>query len=151
MTMNARVIQLAKDMAGYAHHSGYPRYDGGHSEPEEGCQHPDCAAVREAKAAEDPTTLGAIIRRALPVANLQLLPETLTQVQEVKAKKGQRAATRVTFLTGRENLTPGHVAYPESAPNIGIVIWVPKAIYESGRDESVTVSFPGTDFGDESL
>jgi len=36
-----RVLRLAKDMAGYIHHSGYPRYDGGHAEPEDRCPHPD--------------------------------------------------------------------------------------------------------------
>jgi hypothetical protein len=41
-----RVLYLAKYMAGYIHHSGYPVYDGGHSEPEELCQHEDCKAVR---------------------------------------------------------------------------------------------------------
>lgn len=41
-----RVNRLAKDMASYIHHHGYPVYDGGHSEPEEECQHPDCLAVR---------------------------------------------------------------------------------------------------------
>jgi hypothetical protein len=46
---NDRVVQLAHDMASYVHHSGYPRYDGGHSEPEEQCAHPDCAAVRAAQ------------------------------------------------------------------------------------------------------
>ena len=43
---DARILTLAKDMAGYIHHSGYPVYDGGHSEPENQCQHPDCAAIR---------------------------------------------------------------------------------------------------------
>lgn len=49
--MNKRVLELARDMASYGHHSGYPRYDGGHSEPEEQCQHPDCVAVRDAASA----------------------------------------------------------------------------------------------------
>ena len=52
---NDRVVQLAYDMASYVHHSGYPRYDGGHSEPEESCAHPDCAAVRAAKTPEPPS------------------------------------------------------------------------------------------------
>lgn len=49
LTAQQRVQRLAQDMASYVHHSGYPCYDGGHSEPEEACQHPDCMAVREAK------------------------------------------------------------------------------------------------------
>ena len=48
-TNHDRVVQLAHDMASYVHHSGYPRYDGGHSEPEAQCTHPDCAAVRAAQ------------------------------------------------------------------------------------------------------
>ena len=42
-----RILDLAYDMASYIHHIGYPVYDGGHSEPEEECQDPDCKAVRE--------------------------------------------------------------------------------------------------------
>lgn len=42
-----RVKVLAVDMASYIHHIGYPVYDGGHTEPEITCQHPDCKAVRE--------------------------------------------------------------------------------------------------------
>lgn len=41
-----RVLALARDMASYVHHSGFPKYDGGHSEPESACSHPDCVAVR---------------------------------------------------------------------------------------------------------
>jgi len=127
--MNARVIQLAHDMASYVHHSGYPRYDGGHSEPEENCQHVDCVAVREAMTPEDPQLLGNIIRRALPVANLQILNmECLTGAQ--LAAKLKPPATRVTFLTSTDNFTPGEALYPETARNVGIVIWVPRAIYQ---------------------
>lgn len=43
------VIYLAEYMAGYQHHSGYPVYDGGHSEPESECQHEECKAVRDFK------------------------------------------------------------------------------------------------------
>ena len=50
MTNLERVLRLAKDMAGYIHHIGFLKYDGGHSEPEETCPHPDCLAVREAEA-----------------------------------------------------------------------------------------------------
>jgi hypothetical protein len=129
-TRQRRVIQLAHDMASYVHHSGHPRYDGGHSEPEEQCQHLDCVAVREASTPEDPQLLGSIIRRALPVANLQLLAETLTGAQECKRTRGRPAMTRITFVTGAENFVPGHALYPESAKNVGIVIWVPRAIYQ---------------------
>lgn len=41
-----RVYDLAQNMASYAHHSGFPVYDGGHSEPEATCPNPDCVAVR---------------------------------------------------------------------------------------------------------
>ena len=44
-----RVLNLAAYMSGYTHHSGYPVYDGGHTEPEETCEHEDCKAVREVK------------------------------------------------------------------------------------------------------
>ena len=53
-----RVKKLAEDMAGYIHHSGYPVYDGGHSEPESACQHPDCVAVREFSAALEGRKVG---------------------------------------------------------------------------------------------
>jgi hypothetical protein len=123
--MNARVLQLAYDMASYVHHSGYPKYDGGHSEPEESCQHPDCVAVREARTPEDPQLLGTIVRRALPTANLQILTECLAGAQ---LAKGRPPATRVTFLTGRENFTPTDAL--GEPRNIGVVIWIPRAIYE---------------------
>lgn len=45
-----RTLQLAEDMSGYIHHSGYPVYDGGHTEPEETCEHVDCKAVRDTAA-----------------------------------------------------------------------------------------------------
>ena len=41
-----RVLSLAQAMISYNHHAKYPDYVG-HSEPEETCQHPDCAATRE--------------------------------------------------------------------------------------------------------
>lgn len=130
--MTDRVIQLAKDMAGYAHHAGYPNYDGGHSEPEAECQHPDCVAVREAQAAADPQLLGNIIRRALPVAHLQLLPECITHVQLCAGKK-LKGGVRITFISDTQNLTPGEVLDPETARNVGVVIWVPRAIYQGGN------------------
>jgi hypothetical protein len=40
-------LDLAAYISGYLHHSGYPVYDGGHTQPEETCEHPDCKAVRE--------------------------------------------------------------------------------------------------------
>lgn len=43
------VYKLAYNMASYVHHSGYPVYDGGHSQPEETCQHEDCKVVRDFK------------------------------------------------------------------------------------------------------
>ena len=43
------VLSLAAYMSGYEHHSGYPVYDGGHTEPEETCEHTNCKAVREVK------------------------------------------------------------------------------------------------------
>ena len=46
MNMAEQIIKLARDMASYIHHSGYPVYDGGHTEPEDQCQNPDCVAVR---------------------------------------------------------------------------------------------------------
>lgn len=51
LTLNEmfKLIQLAGDMSGYVHHSGYPVYDGGHTEPEETCKHADCAVVQKAK------------------------------------------------------------------------------------------------------
>ena len=61
--VSPRVLELAKDMAGYIHHSGYPRYDGGHSEPENACQHADCVAVREASAPVVPPSLAALLER----------------------------------------------------------------------------------------
>lgn len=122
----ARVLQLARDMAGYGHHAGYPVYDGGHTEPEESCQHPDCVAVREASTAEDPTTLGAIIRRALPTANLQILNECICLIQQSR----QRGQVRVTFMAPDENIQPADVVVdPMRARNIGVVIWVPQEIY----------------------
>lgn len=145
--MTNRVIQLAYDTASYVHHSGYPRYDGGHSEPEESCAHADCAAVREAKRAAvevvsetkpradhtplNDRTLGDIIREALPVANLQILPENISNISVVKAKRKQRIATQtsITFLTGTENLTPGEIMDPERMRFVGVVIWVPREIY----------------------
>jgi len=42
-----RILILARDMVGYIHHFGMPNYDGGHSQPEEDCKHPDCVAARE--------------------------------------------------------------------------------------------------------
>jgi hypothetical protein len=51
-----RVLDLAKNMASYIHHSGYPVYDGGHKQPEEACEHPDCVAVREFEKYERPST-----------------------------------------------------------------------------------------------
>jgi hypothetical protein len=125
--MNARVLELAYNMASYVHHSGHPRYDGGHSEPEESCQHLDCVAVREARTPEDPQLLGSTIRRALPIANLQIIGECLTGAQ---IAKGKPLATRVTFLTSAENFTPGDALDPETARNIGVVIWIPRAIYQ---------------------
>ncbi len=40
------VFELAKNMASYAHSAGYPVFDGGHSEPENECRHPNCIAIR---------------------------------------------------------------------------------------------------------
>jgi len=126
--MNARVLELAYNMASYVHHSGHPRYDGGHSEPEESCQHLDCVAVREARVPEDPQLLGSTIRRALPIANLQLLHECLTGAQ--LAAKLKPPACRVTFLTSTDNFVPSDALDPATARNVGVVIWIPRTIYQ---------------------
>lgn len=128
---SARVLQLAYDMASYIHHSGYPRYDGGHSEPEAQCAHPDCAAVRAALADEDPTLLGNILRRALPHAEtrLQILdvagPDAC--ISKITLSKKLRGASLLTFAT--ENVTPGEVMNPETARFVGVVVWVPRALW----------------------
>jgi hypothetical protein len=74
LTPSRRVTALAKDMASYIHHSGYPVYDGGHTEPESGCQHPDCVVVRHIEAREA-ALLEAEARAEQAEAALRTMPE----------------------------------------------------------------------------
>lgn len=87
---------------------------------------------RAARTPLNDRTLGDIVREALPTANLQILPENISNISVVKAKRKQRIATHtsITFLTGTENLTPGEIMDPERMRFVGVVIWVPRAIYE---------------------
>ena len=74
-------------------------------------------------------TLGDVIRLALPTAHLQLLPECITNIQLCAAKQ-LRGGVRITFLSDVKNLTPGEVLNPETARNIGVIIWVPREMYD---------------------
>jgi len=48
------LLDLAQDIVSYNHHSGYPNYDGGHSEPESECPHPKCALIRKMRNESNP-------------------------------------------------------------------------------------------------
>lgn len=72
-----------------------------------------------------PRTLGAILREALedPDHGIQILPDVITKITTRK-----RGGTEVSFLT--DELTPGEVLSPGSMRKVGIVVWVPRPIYE---------------------
>lgn len=80
---------------------------------------------------EDPTTLGTILRRAVPhdETRLQILdvagPDAC--ISKITLSKKLRGASLLTFAT--ENVTPGEVMNPETARFVGVVVWVPRALW----------------------